>query len=168
MDAFFEDMDELNRRTIKCAPYPSKWKKFSDRYDLAWKKVEFSEEKKEQIPEKPGIYCFFVGHEFGALPPVGYALYVGIVGISEKQKSLRTLRRRYAEYLSEKDNPAGRNHVRWFLNVFKGELVFLCAVSDMSPDDLKAMERALNDALMPPFSKRDFSAAVATQRNAWQ
>src|SRR5689334_22061936 len=114
MDAF-DQLDELDRRTIRCAPYPKRWEKFSREYKLNWTPVPFTASKKKTVAEKKGIYCFLVSHDFSSVPPVGYPLYVGVVGLSTNEDSDRSLQVRYGEYLREADNERGRLHVRRFL-----------------------------------------------------
>jgi hypothetical protein len=166
MDAFLA-LDELNRRTLRCAPYPERWKRFANAHSLAWQSITFTKANRRNVPNEPGIYCFVVGHTFISLPPVGYPLYVGVVGTSKKSRD-RTLRERFGEYTREKDNPRGRLHVRNFLRAFDGELTFFCAPWHVKPADLLKTEKLLNDALMPPYSVKDFTATTRAQRNAWQ
>ncbi len=164
MDAFFE-LDELNRRTLRCAPYPERWKRFSSAHKLSWRSIAFSKTNRWRVPKEPGIYCFIVGHRIKSLPPVGYPLYVGVVGTKGTD---RTLRQRFAEYVREKDDPGGRLHVRQFLRVFEGELAFFCAPWHVQPAKLLKSEKLLNDALMPAYSQKDFTATTSAQRRAWQ
>jgi len=92
---------------------------------------------------------------------------VGVVGTSPKSKN-RTLRQRFGEYIREKDSPHGRLQVQRFLRVFEGELAFFCAPWHVKPERLLKTEKLLNDALMPPYSVKDFTATTGAQRRAWQ
>lgn len=167
MDAFLA-LEELDKRTLRCAPYPQRWKRFSSTHKLVWQSITFSKANRRHVPKEPGIYCFVVGHTLKSLPPVGYPLYAGVVGTSKKKTGDRTLRDRFGEYMRERDNPRGRLHVRKFLRVFDGELVFFYAPWRVKPANLLKTEKLLNDALMPPYSVKDFTATTRAQRNAWQ
>ena len=70
-------------------------------------------------------------------------------------------------YFSEKDADNGRIWVRKFLNVFEGELTLGWSEVDTMITDLKALEKDFNDAMMPHYSVKDFSAEVRAGRNAW-
>jgi hypothetical protein len=121
------------------------------------------------VPDSPGVYCFFVGHPHASVPPAGYPLYVGSTGLSKKQNAVRrTLRDRFGDYLKEKDDPKGRLNIRLFLRTFAGEVTFLCSPGTLPADQMLELEKQLNDALMPPYSIRDFSGQIRRQRNAWQ
>ncbi|HEY0034197.1 MAG TPA: hypothetical protein VGB81_13100, partial [Devosia sp.] len=103
---------------------------------------------------------FFVGPPPATLPPVGYPMYLG--------RTSRTLRQRFREYLREQHDPTGRQHVRKFLNVFEGELSFMCTEFNGPYAQLVATERALLDAMMPAYSDSGYSAEVRAGRGAWQ
>jgi hypothetical protein len=168
MDAFM-DLRELQDRQIRCAPYPKRWKDFARKYKLTWKAIRFTKSLQQSVPDAPGIYCFLVSHSHPSVPAVGYPLYVGVTGISKNKGAVpRTLRTRFGEYIREKHSQEGRLHVRKFLKVFERELLFMCAPESMSPEAMTEMEKQLNDALMPPYSIKDFTGEVGAQRRAWQ
>jgi hypothetical protein len=160
MDAFMEDLLTNEARKITCAPYRTRWIQFNSDYQLAWNYGEFNRQSHQSVPDFPGVYCFFVGHPGPSLPPVGYPLYAG--------QTERTLYIRYGDYLREKDSKFGRAHVRKFLNVFWGEVLFAFAVFSGDRDQVITLERRLNDALMPAYSRNDFSADTKAKRSAWQ
>ena len=120
----------------------------------------FERQAVSTISDAPGIYCFHVGHARTCLPPLGLSLYGGI--------SEDSLRRRCMRYFSEKDAKEGRLSVRRFLHVFEGELTLVWSEIDTTAFDIKRMERDFNDAMMPPYSRRDFSAELRAARGAWQ
>lgn len=160
MKAFLEAEFGLELRLITCQPIPERWAAFDPRDDLEWKGFPFDPASRDLIPRSQGFYCFFVGPPPRALPSVGYPMYLG--------RTRRTLRERFGEYLLERDDPAGRRHVRKFLNVFDGELTFMCTEFDGDYDALVATERALLDAVMPAYSDSGYSADVRAGRGAWQ
>jgi hypothetical protein len=166
MDAFLAEHDELLRRTLRCAPYPERWQRFAKAHKLKWRSIKFASGNRWKVPDEPGIYCFVIRHSFRSLPPAGYPLYAGVTGI--RDPSDRTLRKRFGEYVREKDDPNGRGTVKKFLTVFEGEVSFYFAPWHVKPKKLLDTEKLLNDALMPPYSSRDFTATTGAQRRAWQ
>jgi hypothetical protein len=47
-------------------------------------------------------------------------------------------------------------------------MAFAYAPMDIDQPARREIERRLNDALMPPYSQKDFSAAVKAKKGAWQ
>lgn len=72
------------------------------------------------------------------------------------------------KYFSEKDARGGRLAVRKFLHVFEGDLTLVWSDIDPAVFDIIQLEKDFNDAMMPPYSRRDFSAEVRAARGAWQ
>lgn len=167
MDAYWDPVDQLSRRTFPVAPFPARWKQIASTHKLKWRSVPFTKAAKTKIPRKKGIYCFWIGHRRKSIPQVGYPLYVGVAGLPRTQSSTRSLQDRYGDYLREKDREGGRRKVRRMLKAFDGELTFICAVTNISAARLKKMEISFNDALMPYFSSNDFSAEMLHARSAW-
>ena len=160
MDPFLEELSKDHLRIVKTQPYPERWRIFCDKYSLAWHSTPFKREHAGNVSDKPGVYCFHIGHDLTCLPTFGVSLYGGI--------TQRSLRERFLEYFRERDSNQGRTHVRKFLMVFREELSFGWSEVDTTPAvDLKTIEKDFNDAMMPPYSIRDFSADVLKKRNAW-
>ncbi len=158
-EAFLEKLGSEELRIVRLQLNPSKWKNFCNKYDYNWDFTPFEPNEANTIPEKPGLYCFYIAHHLKCLPKIGLILYGGI--------TTRTLKKRFSEYLREKDKDNGRTHVRKFLNVFEGNLCFgWVIVEDTSV--LNQLEKDFNDAMMPPYSIKDYSAKVLKGKNAWQ
>ena len=158
VDAFFEQLID-EHRVIRCQPQPRRWQSFSKAYNLNWQTVPFRRGGGAALPEVSGFYCFVVYSALPNLPPVYYPLYAG---------ETENLRKRYRNYVTEKNSPTGRFHVRKFLKVFSGEAVFTFAPYATDKAGLRRIEKKLNDALMPPYSKKDYSAEVKAPKEAWQ
>ena len=158
MDAFLEEMAEDGFRILRCAPYPTRWHEFSRDHRLDWRAVPFRPRGGGKVPAGPGLYCFLVACRHPGLPAVMYPLYAG---------ETLTLQNRYRNYLTERNARDGRMHVRKFLKVFWGEVEFAFAELAADKAELQKVEKRLNDALMPTYSRRDFSAAVRAARAAW-
>ena len=159
MDAFLADLalDEL--RIIRCAPYPKRWQNFSGKHQLNWQSRPFIRNGSATIPAEPGFYCFVVANAAPSLPAVFFPLYAG---------ETENLNRRYSDYLREKSSLRGRLQVRKFLNIFSNEVAFAFAPYASDTPTRRSVEKELNDALMPPYSQKDFSANVKRKKAAWQ
>jgi hypothetical protein len=135
---------------------PKQLENFSTVVDLDWKKVEFLTKNKTQIPKERGIYAFILEHnEKSKLPNHGYVLYVGISG----DNSRYTLNARYGDYIRDKKEKK-RPSIHYMLNNWKKCLYFHYAIVTDRRISLNKMEKDMSDALMPPFSKKDFSAEI--------
>lgn len=159
MQAFLSDLSAGEMRKISLALHPDRWAAFAQNHQLNWQLVPFRVGGAPQVPNVSGFYCFVVMNPAVQLPLVLYPLYAG---------ETDNLRRRYRDYLREKDKDSGRVHVRKFLSVFWNEIVFAYAPLNAVADDRRVIEKQLNDALMPPYSIKDFSAQVKAARGAWQ
>lgn len=158
VDAFLENLALGHLRLLRCQPQPRRWLSFSQAHNLNWQSIPFRRGGGAGLPEASGFYCFVVANTLPNLPQVLYPLYAG---------ETENLRRRYSNYVTEKNAANGRVHVRKFLKVFSGETVFSFAPYDADKVALQRLEKKLNDALMPPYSRRDFSADVKAERGAW-
>ena len=156
---FLEEVAETELRIVRTQIFPDRWRLFCDQYNLAWHYTPFEREHVCQLSTAPGVYCFHLGHALDCLPPLGISLYGGITTDSLRTRCLR--------YFWEKDADQGRFWVRKFLQVFEGELTLGWSEVDTSAVDIRALEKDFNDAMMPQYSVKDFSAAVRAARNAW-
>lgn len=157
---FLDQLADLNLRTVRIALFPDRWRLFCAQYQPNWQYTPFEPDEVSRISDRPGVYCFHVGHDLVCLPPLGLSLYGGI--------SEDSLRRRCMRYFSEKNSRSGRISVRTFLTVFEGELTLVWSEIDTTALDIGQLEKDFNDAMMPPYSRRDFSAEVRASRSAWQ
>ena len=160
LDAFMEELGRDGLRIVKTQPFPDRWRAFCDRYRLTWNSTPFVRGQAQDVGDTPGVYCFHIGHNLECLPAFGLSLYGGI--------TVRSLRTRFLQYFHERDSSQGRIWVRKFLIAFEGELNFAWSEVDTTAVDITILEREFNDAMMPPYSIRDFSADVRARRNAWQ
>lgn len=156
---FLEEVAENELRIVKTQLFPRKWRKFCNLYNLAWNYTPFERGQVANISNGPGVYCFHIGHDLNCLPPIGLSIYGGITS--------KSLRARCLRYFWEKDAAQGRFWVRKFLQVFEGELTLGWSEVDSSAVNLDILEKDFNDAMMPHYSVRDFSAEVRAGRNAW-
>lgn len=132
---------------------------------LTWSFVLYGEAEVEKVPDdRRGVYAFAVCHENGVLPPYGCVLYVGIAG----RDSNRTLRQRYKDYLNEK-KILKRERIARMIGTWHQVLRFYFAPVDdhMTAENLKTLEKQLNNALLPAFSVGDLDAATRRKRRAF-
>ena len=158
---------DLNRKLARLQSYqqrvvlhPRRWRSFKPANPLTWKSVRFGSGTAQDVPQQRGIYTFvvhFQDYNLGplVLPTHGYVLYGGITGDRAKH---RTLRDRFQDYLREKKR-GKRVNVHRMLTTWPQDLFFYYAVVNQNTD-LRALELALNDAIIPPFVENDFSAAI--------
>lgn len=132
---------------------------------LPWDSIDYGEDELEKVPDdKRGIYAFVVCKNNDVLPSHGYVLYIGIAG----RDSDRPLRARYKDYLNAK-SVRKRASIARMIGTWHSVLRFFFAPIDanVSSDDLKTIEKQLNTALLPPFSKGDLEADIKQQRRAF-
>ena len=133
---------------------------------LSWDSISYGDEELEKVPaDKRGIYAFAVCRVNDVLPPHGYVLYIGIAGRDSK----RPLRERYKDYLNVR-KVKKRARIARMIGTWHQVLRFYFAPidDDVSSDDLKALEKQLNTALMPPFSEGDLEAGTKQKRRAFR
>ena len=133
---------------------------------LVWDWVPYGREQASKVPnDKRGVYAFVIATADTSVPTHGYVCYIGIAG----RKSNRSLRARYGDYLNEKAI-AKRRHIAHLIGKWHQVLKFYFAPvnDDVTSEDLQLIERNLNDAFMPPFSRKDFSATIGGKRKAFR
>ncbi|MEE9454666.1 MAG: hypothetical protein V3V13_09835 [Paracoccaceae bacterium] len=133
--------------------------------NLDWSHVPYGDGQVDDVPDdKRGIYAFSITTDSPVLPPHGYILYIGIAG----HNSMRSLRSRYKDYLNTK-KVIKRAHINRMIVTWNDVLRFCFAPinNDVSAADLIELEKELNDALMPPFSRGDMSAELKAARRAF-
>lgn len=158
--------DEIGRYRITFTLSPGKM--ILDEYDfdsLPWESIRYGEAEITRIPnDKRGVYAFAVCTESDIIPPHGYILYVGIAGRDSK----RSLRDRYKDYITESKLRKREGIARMIVDWHDVLRFFFAPVDDsVSSDDLKKLERQLNNALLPPFSRGDLDAGIKSQRRAF-
>lgn len=132
---------------------------------LSWQKTVFSVTNAASVADESGVYAFVIQHDGNGLPPHGYVAYIGQTGA---KKHDRTLRARFRDYLNDKKR-AKRPRIWALLNKWETCLVFHFAPLDAKSVDLLDVEARLNDAMIPPIPRNDFSTTVMRSRkNIWE
>lgn len=157
-----QDLVELiGKHEVRFRLVPAQLTSFSCSVPLTWNKVRFALINAKHVPESRGVYVFAVEQPSVGLPPHTYVMYGGKAGDGKN-----TLRKRFRHYFQEKRRP-GRPHVHRLLNYWEDVLSFYYAEVADTAVDIRALEAALNDALLPPFVKNDFTAEVRDAINAF-
>lgn len=141
---------------------PERWESSKVAVALQWNEVKFKAGNKNNVPQSRGIYAFIVRHENNHFPPHGFIMYVGITG---HEKPDRTLQKRFSEYLHEQKRNK-RPKVHYMLNKYSENLFFHFVSIDDDALDLAQLEVDMNDALIPPVGRADFSAEIRALRDA--
>jgi hypothetical protein len=128
---------------------------------LQWQSVQFLPANQDGVSPLRGIYAFVIQHPNTDLPPHGYVAYVGITGNAADR---RTLQVRFGEYLRDQQS-LDRLAVSRMLRKWRDCLYFHFAEVPDKKIDLSTIEKAVNDALIPPFSTQDFSAEIRQAKN---
>ena len=128
---------------------------------MTWKRVRFAIANAKRVPSSRGVYAFVVEQPDVGLPPNAYVMYGGKAGDGRN-----TLRKRFCAYFQEKKRPK-RPHVHRMLNDWEDVLSFYYAEVADAAVDIHAVETAINDALLPPFVKNDFTAEMRDAINAF-
>ncbi|MGB0880289.1 MAG: GIY-YIG nuclease family protein [Polaribacter sp.] len=136
---FKKEEGEIQTHIKKFFLFPQYWKKLNNQLPikLNWNSMKFSALNKGKIPSKKGIYAFVLIPEYNNFIKTKYLFYVG--------KTNRTLKKRFSEYLTEKDGKRKpRIKVFKMLNQFDGYLYFFYSEIPNKSDVDKCEEVLLN------------------------
>lgn len=116
----------------------------------------FTKQARQNVPEIPGIYIFFVVPSYQVHHTQSFTLYVG---------HSMNLFNRYYDYLQYKksDEP---NHIerRMMLNIWEDCLHYsYIPMPGMSKSDVEATEEKIIDALVPPVNIDFINATIKQQ-----
>lgn len=139
------------------------WRKFKTRYNLNWERVPFVQASRKLVPQEPGIYAFTAELTGAKLPQHGYILYVGITGDGASKANLQ---KRYTQYERDLKNMDGRPAVVYMLANWREDLMFNFVPMPNPKVDLKKLEAAFINSIMPPVNRRDFEPKNAAKRQA--
>lgn len=158
---FVKLVDRLKSDSIEFWLSPTQWRRSKVPRKLLWKYVPFKKSEATVVPTSRGVYAFLVTNSPSGLPPHGYLMYIGETG----NQSQETLHSRFLSYFREmKDESRG---VHYVLNKYEKYLYFhFCEVTDKRRN-LRKLEEALCDTLVPPYNFRDFSAELRNAKPAF-
>ena len=138
-------LNTINIRALKRSENP-----------FRWNSIRFDKNEIQSVPnDQRGLYAFIIADQRAFLPVHGYIMYIGIAG----RDSDRSLRARYEDYFKQSEierRPAVRRMIVTWHPILR---FHFAPVDDNVPStDLKAMERRLITAFLPPCCKDDIEA----------
>ena len=145
-------LDYLREHSFLITLWPEAWQSAASVHALNWERVEFGRATIAAVPEQRGVYAFCVSMRGTIMPPHGVIVYFG--------ETSRTLRQRYREYIRDSEKGSKRPRFSDLFNLWSENLDFYYAPIGDLTYDLKIIEEALNDAVIPHCVTHDFSAEV--------
>lgn len=130
--------------------WPKLWSEYTSSLAFNWKVHPFDETEIPNIPDYLGIYAFLIQPGIASFHCCSYLMYIG--------KTERTLKKRFKEYIYEKQSETGRPKIVSLLNKYQGYLYFCCSTV-ASGIPIEDMEKALLKAFLPPCNDQ-FPAEV--------
>jgi hypothetical protein len=159
-----ENVNDVKVFTENFVLHPEYWKSYKSISLLSWKNVRFDAASRATVPKKPGLYAFAVQPPHSDFPTSSWLFYIGEVGATGS--GVRTLWRRYKEYLNELDKNV-RKKVGVILCRYNGHVRFYFCELDPGQIDLKEVETSLISALWPEANINDFAAHMRGTRQAF-
>ena len=144
-------VDYWRQHTVRTILWPRAWKNAAVSTPLHWGKVEFSADNANLIPRTRGVYAFSISIKASIFPCHGIIVYFG---------ETSSLRRRYREYIRDKERGPKRIKMGNLFNLWPDDLDFFFAEIEDPNFDLEQVEETLNDAVIPHCVTNDFSAEV--------
>ena len=154
-------VDRLKSDSVEFWLSPTQWRRSRVPKTLAWNFVRFKKSEAAVVPTARGVYAFLVACSSNGMPPYGYLMYVGETG-NDSQETLHSRFLGYFREMREKSRP-----VHYVLNKYKKHLYFHYSQVPDRRRNLKNLEAALCDALIPPYNVRDFSAEMRNAKPAF-
>ena len=140
---------------VRAVIWPSRWKSASISQIPKWIEVKFEPNTASCVPTTPGIYALCISVDCDIAPRNTVVAYIG--------KAEGSLRNRFQSYLRQKKKRLGQVLIKRLLKHWGDDLSFMYwSISD-NKCDLYRIETKLNDTIVPPFVKKDFSASVRSE-----
>ena len=117
--------------------WPVQWQQYRDNHD--WKIIELRSDRRNRIPSAPGIYSLVIQPSIANHPACSYLMYIG---------KASSLKKRYSDYLYEKNRETGRPKIFRMLNLYEKYVFFCYTFVDKSK--LDTVEQNLINAFLPP------------------
>ena len=158
VEDLIEEQNQLKAHQCEFYLWPKLWSEYTLPIVFNWQVHPFVETEIPNIPECPGIYAFLIQPGIASFHCASYLMYIG--------KTERTLKKRFKEYISEKQKETRRPKIVRLLNKYQGYLYFCCSTIDpsISIDDV---EKALLNAFLPPCNDQ-FPARISRVIGAFQ
>ncbi|MYJ51402.1 MAG: hypothetical protein F4093_01810 [Gammaproteobacteria bacterium] len=130
-----------------------------------WNSIRFGKNEIQDVPDNQrGLYAFIIADQRTFLPPHGYIMYIGIAG----RDSNRSLRERYGDYLTQSEVERRPAVKRMIVNWHRILRFHFAPVDNNIPSaQLRAMEKRLITAFLPPCCKDDIEAETRAKMAAF-
>ena len=138
VDIIRED-DDRKIHTHDMVLWPSRWQVYNYSGIGTWHTYRLGASERSNIPGQPGIYTLIVKPGIAGHPACSYLMYVG---------KTSSLRRRFGNYLNEKNRETGRPKIIQLLNKYPDNLWF--CFTQLPESELSSAEDALINAFVPP------------------
>ncbi len=161
-DDYLDLVKEMKLHVVRFRLVPSLLQGFEDTAGLSWRRVKFMESNRGRVPAVRGVYAFVVATPRRGLPNHGYVMYIGKAGDGN-----HSLQKRFADYLRAKKRPK-RKRIYEMLNQWEDVLYFFYSPIPNTGIVLNDIEISLNDAMLPPMVRNDFSATIRDAINAFE
>ncbi|MDE0348828.1 MAG: hypothetical protein OXM56_03880 [Gammaproteobacteria bacterium] len=130
---------------------------------LTWNSIGFGKQEIDKVPaDKEGIYAFVISDPRTFLPPHGYIMYIGLSG----RDSFRSLHDRYSDYFKQSELQR-RPRIKRMIVQWHSLLRFHFAPVDLPRAELKALEKRLITAFLPPCCRGDIEAGTRKMMDAF-
>ena len=132
---------------------------------LTWSSIGFGKQEIDKVPDhREGVYAFVIADPRTFLPPHGYIMYIGLSG----RDSFRSLRDRYSDYFKQSQLQRRprikRMIVQWHQLL---RFHFAPVAGDLPRAELKALEKRLITAFLPPCCRGDIEADTRKKMDAF-
>lgn len=134
---------------------PVQWGQCGIDLNLEWTTIKFTQENRATVPRESGLYAFTVSPSVTDVFAHHYLMYLGQAGAG----TTNTLHARYQDYITP-SKVLKRPRIQRLMSLWPDHIWYSYAALDSTAHDLKAIERALNDALLPPCVAGDFSTVI--------
>ena len=142
-DIDFNEEAKILQHVKKFLLFPDFWSEPVNQLpiSLIWCCEKFNKTNLSKIPESTGIYAFVLIPEYNNFIKTKYLFYTG--------KTNRTLRKRYKDYLNEKEGKGKpRKKVHKMLNQYNGQLYFYYS-KITNPLDVNKCEECMINTFVP-------------------
>ena len=147
-------LDYWRQYTVRTILWPQAWKEAAVGSPLDWQRIEFTDDNTGLVPPTRGVYAFSISIKDCILPSHGSIVYIG---------ETSSLKRRYREYIRDKNRGSKRIKVGNLFELWPNDLDFFFATIENPNCNLEQIEETLNDAVIPHCVTDDFSAEVRRQ-----
>lgn len=151
-----DEQDEMSKHMWnEVVLWPRQWQRYQMVQPFNWQICRLVEVERQNIPDHSGIYTLVIQPKVFGHPACAYLMYVG--------KTI-SLRRRFTEYLNERNRETGRPKILRLLNKYPDHTWF--CFTPISENEISQVEDDLISAYIPPCNDQ-FPASISRVINAF-